>query len=251
MKKLSSLFLMLSCLIIASFWSCNADKTPSAPTLPKHDIKVYYFPIEDLFEGKVYIYTAVNDSLPPYFGYFKNNGGYLTSTYYDYNFKVEQITNETVVKSGTLMNRIQLCQYNETEPDICQVVLPTIEYDNVFPFQVSDSSGVFLYKVKWNDAIDSTLEYEVLRNKHFLGFTNYTYKDKVYKCVKFGIREETKVGSEQTGYQTFKAYTEEIYAKNLGLVYYKKNIDNVRNLEYQLTDIISMEALENMFSNAE
>lgn len=217
---------------------------PSAP--PTTNIKEYYFPIDDLFEGNVYVYTPLNDSLTSYFVYYKNNGGYLTGTFYNNQFKIEQITNETVVRNGTLMNRIQLCHYPENNPDICEAIVPTIQYDNVFPFEVTDSSGVFLYEVSWKDAVDTTLEYSVLRNKHFLGFTTYSFKGQEYDCVKLGIREETKVGSPEEGYQTFKAYTEELYAKNLGLVYYKKNIDNVRTLEYGLADTLSMQALEQM-----
>ncbi len=232
-------------LIILLLASCET-LPPSPASSSKTNIKAYYFPIDNLFEGKVYVYTPLSDSLTSYFVYYKNNGGYLTGTFYNHQFKVEQITNETVVRNGTLMNRIQLCHYSESNPDICEAIVPNIEYDNVFPFEVTDSTGVFLYEVNWKDAVDTTLEYSVLRNKHFLGFTTYEYKDKEYDCVKLGIREETKVGSPTQGYQTFKAYTEELYAKNLGLVYYKKNIDNAKILEYALADTLSMETLEQM-----
>lgn len=212
------------------------------------EFKDYYYPIEDLYEGKVYVYTPVNnDTLPSYFWYYFNQGGYLIGTKYDEKLRVEQILTEEVVGNGTLLHRLQLCEYFDDNPDICQPIQIEIEAAAVFPFEMIDSSSVFLNKIRWKERSDSTIENQVIKNRHFLGFDQCEWQGKMYDCAKFGIREEIQSGSEADGFQSFKAYTEEHYAKGIGLVYSNKNIENLFTLEYQLADTTNMKTLEKLF----
>jgi len=235
--------LIFSCLVI--FISCKKDIQETSNTL---EFKEYYYPIEDLYDGKVYVYTPVaNDTLPSYFWYFFNQGGYLIGTKYDEKLRVEQTLTEEIVGNGTLLHRLQLCDYDLDNPDICQPIQVEIESAAVFPFEMIDSSSVFLNKISWNEREDSTIENQIIKNRHFLGFDKCTWHGKTYDCAKFGIREEIQSGSELIGFQTFKAYTEEHYAKGIGLIYSNKNIENLITLEYQLADTTNMKALENLF----
>ena len=235
--------LIYSCLVV--FVSCKGE----TKTKVALEFKDYYYPIEDLYEGKVYVYTPVrNDTLPSYFWYYFNQGGYLIGTKYNEQFKIEQTITEEVVGNGTLLHRLQLCDYLEDVPDICQPIQVKIESAALFPFEMIDSSSVFINKIVWNELLDSTIENQIIKNRHFLGFDKCEWQDKTYDCAKFGIREEIQTGSEETGFQTFKAYTEEHYAKGIGLIYSNKNIENLLNLEYQLADTTNMKTLEKLFS---
>lgn len=230
--------------VLALFFSCQ--DTPEK-TAAKYHFKDYYYPIDDLRSGKVYIYEPVNnDSIAPYFTYLLNNGGYLTRTEYNTDFKITQIATEDVVRNGTLLHRQRLCQYFPETPDLCQPIDVKIESPAVFPFEMMDSSSVFLYKISWKELTDTTIENTIIRNRHFMGFETQNWNGKPYDCVKFSIREEISVGSEANGFQTFKAFTEEYYAKGIGLIHTKKNIENMMILEYKLKEITDMAALEKM-----
>lgn len=232
--------LIISCLSVLA--SCKEE----AKTVL--EFKDYYYPIEDLHQGKVYVYTPVNaDTLPSYFWSFLNQGGYLIGTKYDEKLRIEQTVTEEVVGNGTLLHRLQLCEYFDENPDICQTIQVDIEAAAVFPFEMLDSSSVFLNKISWRELSDSMIENQIIKNRHFLGFDDCEWQGKTYDCAKFGIREEIQSGSEIDGFQTFKAYTEEHYAKGIGLIYSKKNIENLFILEYQLADTTNMKTLEKLF----
>lgn len=208
--------------------------------------KDFYYPIDELSTGKVYVYTPVNnDSLESYFWYFLEQGGYFIGTKYNAQLRIEQITTEDVLRNGTALHRMRLCNYNEAEPDICQPIDVTIESPAVFPFEMQDSSSVFLYDVNWQDGAD----YSIIRNRHFMGYETYNWKGKDYDCVKFGIREEISVGTQEDGFQTFRGLIEEVYAKNIGLIYSKRQIEGLPIQEYELVDTTNMQTLEQMFLN--
>lgn len=224
--------------------SCNDGEL----RVKQHEIEAYFYPKKDLETGKVYIYTPVdNDALESYMWYYKINYGYLSGVKYDSKFRVEQTSTEAFVKGGVVMNQLILCEYPSDTAQKCITRPVEILYDDTFPFQVKeDSTELYLYKLKWTSALDTTQEITVTRNRHFLGFTTYTYKDKVYDCVEFGIRETALVGDKASGYQTIPSYTTELYAKGLGLVYTKKNIDNAIVQTYELADRMTMEELEEL-----
>lgn len=237
-------FLIISIPVIISACQGEQEK-PSA----NYFFKDYYYPIDELRSGKVYVYTPINnDSLESFFWYFINNGGYLTRTEYNYKLQITQIVTEDVLRNGTSLHRFRLCEYFPENPDICQPIDVNIESSAVFPFEMIDSSSVFLYKIAWNELTDTTIENSIIRNRHFMGYEKLNWKGKVYDGVKFGIREEISVGSEALGYQTFKAFTEEYYAKGIGLIRYSKNVQNVIKMEYELADTTNMKTLENLFN---
>jgi hypothetical protein len=231
--------------VLALFFGCKeAPKKAEA----KYHLKDYYYPIDELRGGRAYVYTPVNnDSLESYISYHLNNGGYLTTTEYNSVFQITQIKTEDVVRNGTLLHRLRLCDYFPESPDYCQPIDVKIESPAIFPFEMMDSSSVFLYKISWKELRDTTIENTIIRNRHFMGFETRNWKGKPYDCVKFGIREEISVGSQVDGFQTFKAFTEEYYAKGIGLIHTKKNIENLMILEYELADTTTMAAMEKMF----
>ncbi len=245
-NKLKMKYFYLIVTILITLYACEqSDEKPIA----KYQFKAFYYPVDALNTGKIYVYTPVNgDTSERYFSYFLNNGGYLVSTVYNAQLQIEQISTEDILRNGTALHRLRLCDYTPDKPDICQPIDVKIESSAVFPFQMMDSSGVFLYKILWKDSQDSTIENSIIRNRHFMGFEKRNWKGKTYDIAKFGIREEITVGSQIDGFQTFKAFTEEYYAKGIGLIYYKKNIDNVLRKEFELSDTTNMQQLEKMFS---
>ena len=241
MKKQPTYFystiLLLICLGILA---CSLDN--------KRNIKAYYFPLEELKDGKVYEYQPVNnDSLPPFYWYFrlteKEEATFITSQYYDYSFTIQQLSNEEIVRNGVLLTDLFLYSTDtltgQQTPHSVKV-----EWDNAFPFEVTDSTGVFLYKIYWKDFDNPQQKMRLIRNKHFMGDATYAYQGKEVECIEFLVKELLEV--EEEGFQEVQYRTTELYAKGIGLVYFRKVISgNIQ--EYELVDRYDMTQLEQRF----
>ncbi len=223
------------------FANCSQDQ--------KRNIKEYYLPIAELSDGKVYEYHPLhNDSLPPFYWYFRTmvrkGETILTSTYYDHQFTVQQLSNEVVVKNGVILNDLFL--YGTDTLTGKQIQNPVrVEWDNAFPFEVTDSTGAFLYKIYWTDLENPQQKIRLIRNKHFMGEASYKYKGQTIDCVRFLVKELLEI--EEVGFQELKYTGTELYAKGIGLVYYNKKIDGQIVQEYELADRYDMQVLEERF----
>lgn len=215
----------------------------------KRDLHEYYFPVENLREGLVYEYDlAQGDSSAPEYWYFKSfrrdSGMFLSGTYYDRFFQIGQIVREKIVPSGVLAREYLLYEPDMTTGELRETTAK-IEAPNVFPFAVKDSSGVFLFSLKFHPAADSTATLYVIRNRRFLGDApDFEFQGKTYPCVRFGLREV--IGNEKEGAAEVEGRGEEWYAKGLGKVYYRKSYGSSDQaaFEYKLKDIFPMSELE-------
>ncbi len=212
------------------------------------NIRSYYYPIADFMDGKVYEYKAVNDSLAPFYWYFRTTisrgDTILTSEYFDHNFTVQQLTNEEIVKNGIILNDFYLYETDSLTGQQKQNRV-RVEVDNVYPFEVTDSTGLFLYKVFWRDYHQPNQKYRLIKNRHYMGEDTYTYKGQKLACVRFFIRELLEI--EEVGFQEVAYNSIEYYAKNIGLVYFRKEIEGNVVQEYELADIYDMTELEEKF----
>ena len=236
----SKYFIFFSFWMLLVFFACNTSDT--------YNIKAYYFPIDALKEGKVYEYRPVsNDSLPVEYWYYRtiesDSGTFFTANYYDQNFVVRQFSNEEVVSNGTLLHSYFLYQFDSTG---YQYQVPAIiESGSVYPFEVRDSGGIFLMKLKWIHQEEPEISTSIIRNRKYAGKTSYDFKNKKQEAISFDLKE--LVDDFNNGHWERQYNGKEIYAKNLGLVYYKKEIDENFILEYELVDTFSMKKLEEMY----
>ncbi|MFN0174163.1 MAG: hypothetical protein ACKVU0_05905 [Saprospiraceae bacterium] len=217
----------------------------------KRDISEYYFPVKDLRGGKVYEYVvSQNDSVMPEYWHYRtfvrDSGLFLVGTYYDHRFQIGQIIREKITKSGALAKESHLYEADPSpEAEGGQIHTKTIiEAPNKFPFSVSDSSGVFLFKLQFNPPDDPEAIIYVERKRRFLGVApDFEYDGKKYSCIKFELRE--RIGNEKEKAATVEGLGEEWYAKGLGLVYYSKKYGGgAFKMEARLTDIFPMSELE-------
>lgn len=218
----------------------------------KRDISDYYFPVKNLRGGKVYEYAvSQNDSVVPEYWYYRafvrDSGLFLVGTHYDHQFQIGQIVREKIIKSGALAKE---CNFYEADPrpdaEGGQIRTQTrIEAPNKFPFLVTDSLGVFLFKLQFNAPDEPEIVVSVSRKRRYLGNApDFEFDGKKYACIRFGLRET--IGNELEGHRDEVVSTgEEWYAKGLGLVYYRKTYgDGLFQIESRLTDIFSMKELE-------
>lgn len=217
----------------------------------KRDISEYYFPVKDLRSGKVYEYVvSQNDSVMPEYWYYRtfvrDSGLFLVGTYYDHHFQIGQIVREKITKSGALAKESHLYEADPNpETEGGQIHTATIiEAANKFPFAVSDSAGVFLFKLKFNPPDDPNTTVYVSRSRRFLGDApDFEYDGKNYPCIRFGLVET--IGNKKEGIAEVEGKGEEWYAKGLGLVYYRKTYGGgTFKMEARLTDMFPMTELE-------
>lgn len=216
----------------------------------RKDIRDYYFPLRELEEGLVYEYQPVYvDSLTPAYWYYRSfiqeEGVFLTGTYYEYDLVPLQLVREELVRNGMLVQDVYLY---EEEPDSTgqqsQTAVEVLE-GSAFPFEVTDSSGVFLYKIRWAPPQDSGAVITLVKNRRYLKDTVVQALGSPHDAVVFEVRELLSYDKEGVFEQEYGG--REIYAEGIGLVYYDKKIGGSRALSYVLERRYPMNELEEQY----
>lgn len=222
---------------------CLLYLTGCRPEFPK-EIKEYYYPVDDLDEGLVYHYQSTTNDLAglDHYWFFKghniNEDKQFTGQYYDHNKRVLQYFRQYISTSGALMDEYRLY----TSDTLAQVIPVEVIYGNVFPFTVRDSTAVYLYKLKYTNPIDSSLN-TIVRNRNFGGITEWTFNGKTYPAVRIEILEQ--IENDKNGVLTIDLKGYEIYAKDIGLVYTERiTRDGSTHLIDRLVDRIPMTEFE-------
>lgn len=210
----------------------------------KRNIKAYYFPIENLYEGKVYEYNVKmgEQSLPEYWYVHteeQNGKQYLFTARYDHQFNMRQLLSEEVVFNGTLVSKYFLYDIDSVGKNI-QIPVQ-VPQNNLFPFEVTDATGVFIFEANWTSPKDSTHKTTVIKNRRFQGDSDFLFQEKKQSCITFSTHD--LVEDKREGTLSLEQKGTEQYAKNIGLIHLKKEIGK-NTLEYTLVDIFGMSELE-------
>lgn len=254
MKSTIALLLKWSTLhlLIGTFTGCQSGPSTTS-------IKNYYYPIPELLAGKVYVYEMkINDTALPDYWYFKtmvrDSGTYLSSTNYDEQFHINQMVLENIVENGTKAKEFLVFEQDSSTGKAIQT-RATLLGPDIFPFEVTDSLGVFLFHVAYHPASDPSSTLYLIRNRRYLGQgPDFLLDGRSYPTIRFRVKEA--IGNEKEGSAEIEGAGEEWYAKGLGLVYYRKTYGQAGQLvrEYQLKERINMADLEkraadNLLSN--
>lgn len=222
MKKTYKIYVLAVFMLILA--ACKQDY---------HDIKSYYFPLENLKTPMTYLYrSAKQDSLVPYSWTYRtipsDSALLLESVRYD-NFGVaEQRVVEEVVSNGTIVADYIL--YMPDSLGKMQTIHPHWTAATIFPFEVRDSTqggGKYTFSLKWQNPEDSLETISVLRNRYFNGFKSYTtptgisYPD----CVEFITKSEQRADHATKGGISAESITIDRFAKGVGLVYSQTSFD--------------------------
>lgn len=211
------------------------------------DIESFYFPLSELQDGKVYEYEPLGDELdPPVYWYYKSmtqdGKGYLLGTSYRPNFEPDQFVREERVENGMLLNDFYIYEADSTGKS--QQIKADIEAANVFPFQAKPLASTLLTSLHWRPLGD-TSSITLVRNRQYDSDTTFAFQGKAIPAVKFNTRE--LIDQEETGHLELEFGGIELYGKNLGLVYFRKDISGQRQIAYQLKAVYSMEEFEAKF----
>jgi len=232
---------LISCISLLS--GCSTENE-------RRDIRNYYFPLRGLTEGLVYEYAAVNnDSLAPEYWYYRSllpgDSIFLSATYYESDLLPRQQLTQKLTSNGIILKDMYLYETDSTRSDVQLQIPVDVIADDVFPFYVRDSGGIFVYHIKWDLPQEAEASMRMIKNRRFAGDTSIQYKALTYDAIKFEVRELFEYDKEGILQQEYNG--EEIYARGIGLVYYRKDISDDFQLEYRLVDRYPMEQLEAKF----
>lgn len=222
----------------------------TAPQAEEGRARAFFYPLPILTDGLVYEYLPVNeDNSPPFYYYhrsfFEGDSTILATTYYDYSFAPFQFSRQRIYKNGVEQKDMRLF-FPDSTSNKQQEVRVDVVYDDVFPFFVSDSSGVLLTELQW-DGPEPNRTTSLIRNRRYIGDTSHVFKGKTADALVFDLKELIRL--EEDGVTETDYGGVEIYRQGLGLVYFKKKISDSFVIEYQLNDTFPMETLEKRFRN--
>ncbi len=232
MKTKFLLLLLMSALL---FTACS-----------KRNVQDYYYPFDKLDKPQVYEYRSPNpdSSMQPYYvllqTHVTDTAKYLIRTRFDASYQQVNLTREMIVSDGVLLQDLQLFPFDPKTGK--QVSFPAkVEAGNVFPFYIRDTTGIFLSRMSWNVPSDSVHVQTLIRNRRFLRDTTFLFKDRTYQAVVFEIRELSDDDNSK-GHLEVEVNGIEVYARELGLVYYRlKTLDGRLLQEYQLVNATDYE----------
>jgi hypothetical protein len=213
------------------------------------DIRAYYFPMKDLTEGLVYEYRPVeDDSLPVVYWYYRSfvypDSVFLTGTKYGENLLPEQFTREELVGNGMLTVATYIYELDSLGNQYQAPV--DILAGSSYPFEVSEDGGVFLHSLQWRSKVDPAVSFEVVKNRRFGGDTTLVWDGKKQEAIYLNVREAIDQNAEGT--LSLESEGQEVYVKNVGLVYFDKEFESGFRVAYRLADRYDMDVLEEKFT---
>lgn len=231
-------FSLLCCLaFFAVLFSCKNNDAGL------RNIEEFYFPLGQLGVGRVYEYEPLDAADPPVFWHYKttNTTGttHLLGTSYGPQFQVDQFAREERVGNGMLLTDFFIYEMDSTGNP--QQIRADIEAANVFPFQVKPLGSALLTSLHWRPLGDSS-SITLVRNRQYDSDTTIVFEDKKIPAVKFNTRE--LIDQEEVGHLELEFGGMEVYAKGIGLVYFRKDVSGQRRIEYRLKAIYSLEEFE-------
>ncbi len=211
------------------------------------NIESYYFPLEKMKNGLVYEYQPVGETYdPPIFWHYQSvrqeGSRFLLGRSYDQELSPDQFSREERVDNGML-----LAGFRTYEADFSGKKVATqakIDAANIFPFKVKEPYGVLLSSFHWNPPGDSAT-ITLIKNRQFNGDTAVVFDGKNLPAVKFITQE--LVDHEKQGHLELEFGGMEVYAKDIGLVYFRKDIEEWL-MQYRLAQIYSVEDFEKKFN---
>ena len=221
---------VILCQIVMCLGLINTACTPSveAPT----DYSSYYFPIESFPEGgMVYRYRNLRDpeAEPEVWRHIPRGPGLVESINYGSGEEIALRQFDKIVNNGVMTDSLLL--YSQDTTGRQREIKVKVISPHRFPFQPGDSTKVWLTHLDWYQPEDS-LHIVLQRRRRFAGDTTWTSDGKTIPAVRF--RTEDTFETEEAGWTSSTWSGEEIYAKGIGLVYYKRKISEEMVLEFEL-----------------
>lgn len=234
---LSKFMKYITCiLLLALLGSCTADSSTdedSNHAVPPNTFYTenFYFPLEELTEGKVYEYVVVHhdEVYLSHYWWLKSEQAadgtqHLIWERYNPAFEQDQYIKEWVVKDGVITQEYTFLIKDSASQTIKKY--PNhVSQNVVFPFYASlDSVMAYRFVCEMKLPPDF-LTVKLIRDRKFVQETTYTYQDQEVDAIVFSSMDLYDMENRaEGGFWKQKRAVIEVYAKGLGLVYTEEKI---------------------------
>jgi hypothetical protein len=187
--------------------------------------------------GKVYLYEPVSDPLHPIEFWHKRfsgdiRGNHIYSRLFSPDGMLLQSITESIDQKGASLIQLALT-YPSGDTGVS--VSTRITESSTFLFGPPDSTQVARYQIDYREPTPDSVHVILTRERSFVREEQYNYQGKDYPAMRFVVKEVLETETE--GFTESAWETTEVYALGLGLVYYRKPINEEFVLEYKLRDI--------------
>ena len=229
------LFIFAISALTLIFYSCeNPDP---------NDLHDYYFPYESYSNGIVLEFRP--DKIPQlgneywYVKSFTDSGRqFLLTQIFDDKLRFQQYIREEYVSNGVLVRELRMLRRTADSSAILNI---DINQNGVFPLYFKDSLTRYIYDISWYDPADS-LDYRLIRNRRITHREERMFLGKLRPSWHASTIEELETTGEGSTVSSWKG--EEWYAKDIGLVYFSKQITPEFERSYYLYKIHAWEDFE-------
>ena len=215
--------------------SCS-DQQQVSDTLERY----YYNYLTFDHTGIVYIYKGLgSQGMPDEIWHYRFDpnfrGSYLHSAMYTPSGDIVQRMKERVTVNGASILSLDL--YYMDEEGALQEIIAKTSQERTFSFGAIDDLPHTQYSIEYIDNSADSVRVILSKERFVDGRTTYMYQGEEVPAVRVLTREVLETETE--GFTESEWTGVEIYAQDIGLIYYKKTISADFILEYELQEKIS------------
>lgn len=227
MPRLSNCHLSILFLLFV-LSSCSLDSPP---------LKDYYFPVEDMTEGRVYRYDREGKGAPQreywHIQSSETDSGFLINTrILDINYYIQQEKTELQVPNGILL--LNSTYVLDQRPLPIQRIPLEVQRDNAFPYAVPDSGQVHIVRYRYQEPSDSSFTTTLTRLRRYKGIEPYDKLNFKGNAAVFHLTEYFE--NEGEGVLTLEIEAKEYWLDSVGLVAWEKIMGPRDTIRYHLTN---------------
>jgi len=188
--------------------------------------------------GQVYIYRPVQDpSLPDEIWHYRFvpdwRSTFVWASQYNNTGQVIQKRIERINGPDVMLISMDILFIT---PDSVFSVSPDISDSATFAFTTIPESRKSKLQLHYWDVTADSVRVILTKERSLTGRTEYEFEGRKYPAIE--VRVDEILETETEGFTTTKWTGTEVYAQGLGLVYYRKPINEALELEYELSEII-------------
>ncbi|MCF8237298.1 MAG: hypothetical protein K9I85_04025 [Saprospiraceae bacterium] len=215
--------------------------------------KDYYFPLDQLDEGMIYIYEPANalglgNEIWSLSTIQTDTGTVLFTRIFDPSHSLIQTIRETEVMNGMLAD--ETIYYTRDTLDQKVIVPLKITRNALFPFTVPDTAKVYTYQASWREPGDTTLTTTLTRYRRYERMQTITRPngEKVESVI---MHLQEKMENDGEGVLSLEFQGEETYGKGLGLIAWKRILPTGDTIAFQLKETMPLHQYEAKYGKLE